>query len=420
MTAVDSASLNYIAGAAARATGRSLTTLDEISALVSAPDVPMDFAFVMRFSRPLDVTTLRAGAVSAQRAFPVSACRIQGDRWAGPEVDAALTSTGPAVQPGTAAADEAIASFIDAPFDPRADRPVRQALFPHVRGPGATLVTRFHHAATDGAGAVAWLAHSLDVALAGRPPCATWLAADPPPLRRHARPARRSAFAPTGPAAPLPTRAPRGQGRRRWIDLSLPAHPGAAIPRTSDLAAAFLLALDHQRQRAGVRDRRPVGIWLPVDIRERTGVGFGNGSSRIRVYARPDRRPLSPSEVRVQMRWSLVHGEWSVPERPLRPLPARLRALALRAYVRRPWVDMATAPMTAFSAFADRPWARDLHATVCVGTLDRRHPLGLVAVTAVAGTTVTLTYDPDRLDREDVRAVADTFQHSLAQPEGDT
>ena len=92
--------------------------------------------------------------------------------------------------------------------------------------------------------------------------------------------------------------------------------------------------------------RQKVGLWLPVNIRQQSAVGFGNGTSRIRLYPRYDDRASLLSkcrEIRRQVSWSNRHGEWATPTKfPLASLPPWATRPLLRAYLKRPGIDMAT------------------------------------------------------------------------------
>jgi hypothetical protein len=164
---------------------------------------------------------------------------------------------------------------------------------------------------------------------------------------------------------------------------------------------------------------RRVGLWIPINIRQEPLEGFGNGTSRIRVYS----RYASSSEfhekcrvVRKQVDWSREHGEWAVPAlEPLMRLPMPLLRPLLRTYFHRPWVDMATG---AFSHVQRSPLdtASFQHVTAVetVGVLDPRHPVALYGMTRGGTTHLTFVYDPARIDGSSVAELKSLYQEQLA------
>jgi hypothetical protein len=399
---------------------------------METPERPLDFTVLLRLRRLAAVADLQAGADSARRAFPVSACRIERDAWVTPRD----LSTMPAV---ARAADEderrsMVARFVDAPLDPTREPPVRQVAILDSPGPGLLLATRVHHAAADGLSALLWIAHELEVAAGVRAPhtAGSGIPLEPaigaPALRQHRSPTRRSRFAFPMPADPSWTRAGVPARPRRWLTRSLAAEDlgrtarAIGVPGFHTLAAAFLDALTTLAQEREPGRPRRLGLWMPVDIRRIRGGGFGNGTSRVRVYARwRHGLPLAATaaDVALQFRWSLRHGEWAVPRRHiLLTLRGRLQAWALRAYLRRPWVDMGSAVFTLverspLDAVAESV-ASQIDGVEGIGLLHRRHPVGLSGLVHRGTVWLTYTYDPVLLDASDVAFIADTVDEQIA------
>lgn len=299
------------------------TLLDCAFRLLDDVRSPQDFTIILHFSEPPDIEGLRAGARSARERFTPAWVYKNADH--GIEIDSAIEQ------------------FVNEPFDLRRDYPVRQ-LFT-----GSRLATRFHHAAADGMSAAIWLGHQLSIAY-GLAPAANSAEVS---LRTSERTVRRSTFAYDGACDPLWSTNHTRSGTRQWISRGFACEDLRRACRRaggftySDLLATCTLEVFSQWNQQHINNGRPrVGLWLPMNIRRRSSEGFGNGTSRIRLYAR-----YSPSvslvdkarEIRRQVSWSTAHGEWVVPDVPLLTrLPGWIARPALRSYLNRPSIDMAT------------------------------------------------------------------------------
>jgi len=362
------------------------TVLDRAFQLLDDVRSPQDFTIILHFNKPLDGEKLTAAAKSAGECYHT---RI---------------SIEPRIE---------IERFVNEPFD--LNYQIKQMV------DGATLATRFHHAAADGLSAALWLGHQLSVANGIAPPeNSTQLS-----LRRQENHVRRSKFAYDGSCDPLWTVNATRSGTRRWITFSLPSAELQRICRRaggftySDLLATCALeTLREWNERHNTNVR--VGLWLPMNIRRESYAGFGNGTSRIRLYARyPATASLvdKARELRHQLSWSTAHGEWVVPELPLLTrAPAFIAAPLLRAYLNRPSIDMATAVFS----HADR-WAggaRQAFAGVerieCVGLLHARQSIAINGATHRGETWMTFTYDTGLLRASDVEELAEMYRSKIS------
>lgn len=374
--------------------GQRSTLLDCAFKLLDDVRSPQDFTLILYFRNPPPLAALEAGARSAREHYPTSGSRSE------------VCISG------------SLDRFVNDPFDLRDTPPVKQ-MFVADR---ACLVTRFHHAAADGLSAALWLGHQLSVAYGLPPPDSS---ADLS-LRRAASSVRRSAFAYEGACDPLWTTNTARTGKRRWITFSFPAKELQRACRRaggftySDLLATCALEVLSEWNRCHIDNAQPrIGLWLPMNIRARSFAGFGNGTSRIRVYARYPRDVSlieKAREIRRQVSWTTTHGEWAVPEIPLfTRLPAWITAPFLRSYLNRPSVDMATAVFS----HADR-WAgeareafKEVERIECVGVLHARQKLALNAATHQGHTWMTFTYDAGVLPDTDAEQLVRIFEQQI-------
>lgn len=369
--------------------GQKPTLIDWAFKLLDDPRSPQDFTIILHLSDAIVAEQLAAGAKSACECFRIDQ-----------RIDIETPSD--------------VEQFVNGPFD---SYPIKQMLN------GATLATRFHHAAADGLSAALWLGHQLSVAYGLTPPvCSAQLS-----LRRAETSVRRSRFAYDGACDPLWTPNSTRSGNRRWTSFNFPSSDlRRACRRTrgftySDLLATCALEMfSRWNQRHSQNGPPRVGLWLPINIRSRTFEGFGNGTSRIRLYPRyqPSASLIEKArEIRTQVSWTSEHGEWAVPEIPLfTRLPGWITAPALRRYLNRPSVDMATGVFS----HADR-WAgkaeeafRHVERIECVGLMHARQSLAINAATHRGQTWMTFTYDTGLLRASDIGELVEIYNEQIA------
>ena len=219
-------------------------------------------------------------------------------------------------------------------------------------------------------------------------------------------------------------------GTRRWHTITFPA--GDLVKRCreiggitySDLLATCALEVFIRWNRNHGSEVRPrVGLWLPVNIRKNRSSGFGNGTSRIRVYARyPDNASQVEKcrEIHRQIRWSFRHGEWNIPENhPLMRLPLWMARPVLRAYLGRPRVDMGSAAFSHVPKWPgeEEPSFGKIEQIDCIGPLHKNYCVTINGVTNRDRTWLTFTYDPGLLTPVDMDLMAEMYQEQIAVAE---
>ena len=404
--------------------------LDRAFYLLDSARSPQDFTLILDLRDAPDVDAFYAGARSAMNRFPISACSVARGAWVWRGNFKLAVGEG----------NEAIERFIDEPFDLRSEAPVKQLLLPD------RLATRFHHAAADGLSAALWLGHQLNVAYGferGQSERSGFAALE---LRGSSQSIRRSQFAFDSASDPLRTSSSQRSGSRRWSTICFPSLRRARTFTYHDLLATctletlrlwndcrgdppwppFVLPRVSSIRRRAATEGRPykkckIGLWVPMNVRKESRQGFGNGTSRIRVYANyhHDASLLDKCRaVRQQVAWSTRHGEWVVPELPhLTRLPDAILRPLLRNYLKLPHVDLATAVFTHASlSLANAAEAfKHVERIECVGLLHPRQNLAINAATHSSHTFLTLTYDPARFTATDITQLTQLFSHQIAQ-----
>ena len=395
--------------------------LDTAFHLMDSARSPQDFTLILHLRDPPEVDRFYAGAKSAMNRFPTSASCIDGHALVWRENKYFKLKILSSVSDSESRS--AIERFIDEEFDLRHQPPVRQILV--LNGPGeASLVTRFHHSAADGLSASLWLGHQLNVAYGleevevERAPFAELA------LRKLRTSVRRSKFAFDGASDRLWTSHMRRSGKRRWITIGFRAAELQKACRRvagftyNDLLATCTLEVLSQWNQAHSRSAK-IGLWVPMNVRREALIGFGNGTSRIRLYARYKRDGSLVEkcrEVRRQVAWSSKHGEWVVPEMPyFTRLPHRIFGPLLRGYLKLPSVDMATAVFShAGSWIANACEAfKHVERIECVGLLHPRQSVAVNAATHYGATWLTFTYDAKLLTVTDAQQLAEMYEQQI-------
>ncbi|HJU93545.1 MAG TPA: hypothetical protein VJ656_11475, partial [Pyrinomonadaceae bacterium] len=249
------------------------------------------------------------------------------------------------------------------------------------------------------------------------------------PLRNLSPSVRRSQFAFEGGSDRLWTSNSQRSGRRHWITISFPA---AGLQKACKRAGGFtyndLLAtcklevLRHWNHSHSGQTN--IGLWMPMNVRREAMAGFGNGTSRIRLYARYKSNASLVEkcrEVRRQVAWTSEHGEWVVPDIPwLTRLPHQIIRPLLRGYLNLPSIDMATAVFSHASSWIANAGEAFKHVEriECVGLLHSRQGLAANAATHADQTWLSFTYDPQLLSAAEARELAQMYEEQIALARG--
>ena len=398
-----------------------LTMLDYILSVMDTAQAPVDFAIIFHFNHKIDLDALVRGARSARRKFPTTGCRLMGNTWVtDPRLSEAALETAICRDASTTIED-----FIHRPIDLHRDLPVRQ-LVASGTDEKTILITRFHHAAADGMSAALWLRHQLEVVSEIGQVEHQVHSFEPPLLKSLKSSVRKSRFSYSGPSDKLATSRTFRSGLRSWETIVIDAtHLRKSIRNVggftySDLLATCALDAYAEWNRLHKHDdNQRISLWMPMNVRQRPSEGFGNGTSRIRVYATYARDASLVEkcrDVRRQIEWCTRHGEWVVPEiRTLVHLPRSITGPLLRRNLTRRSLDMATGVFS----HADR-WNSaaggvfdSVERIECIGLLHPFHALAINGATHRGKTWLTFTYDNGLLTRSDVTQLKTLYKQRI-------
>jgi hypothetical protein len=407
----------------ANSNGR-LSVIDRIFSIMDSDRRPLDFTLLLHLKNAPGLEALRTGARSARNLYPTTGSKIDQQHWVrrsepGQGISAISVFS-------TEDLAKAIEEFVDSPLDLHKRMPVQQLVIVDSVKDEVKLVTRFHHAVADGLSAAMWLSHQLRVAHEKESPVTEVSPFQNLPLRSHSSPVKKSRFAYCGPSNLLWTRHAKPSRARRWRTIEVAAGElregcrRASGFTYNDLLATCALQVFTRWNRLHCNGHRQrVGLWLPVNIRQQSLSGFGNGTSRIRLYARYDDCASLLSkcrEIRRQVFWSNRHGEWAIPtEFPLAYLPPWAISPLLRGYLRRPGIDMATGVFSHSELGTEEisEIFQHVEKIESIGLLHARHSLAINGATRGGRTWLTFTYDPGLLSTEDIQRLVEMYQEQL-------
>jgi hypothetical protein len=398
-----------------------LTMLDYVLSVMDTAQSRLDFAIIFHFNHELDLEALRRGAHSARRRFPTTGSRLLGNTWVrDPRSSETALETAICRDASTTIED-----FINRPIDLHKDFPVRQLVASGAEQK-TILITRFHHAAADGMSAALWLRHQLEVAGEIEQVEHQLHFFEPPLLKSLKTSVKKSRFAYAQPSDKLATSRTFRSGLRSWETIVIDAtHLRKSIRKTggftySDLLATCALEVYAEWNRLHKPDdNQRISLWLPMNVRQRASEGFGNGTSRIRVYATYARDASLVEkchDVRRQIEWCTKHGEWVVPEiRTLVHLPRSLTGPLLRRNLTRRSLDMATGVFSHADKWnsAEGRVFDSVDRIECIGLLHPFHALAINGATHRGQTWLTFTYDNGLLTRSDVTQFKTLYQQRV-------
>jgi hypothetical protein len=384
----------------------------------------LDFALILRLRNSPSIEALETGACSARLLFPTTGSFVRDRSWVSFDESKAALTVESARNDEAATAE--IEQFLNQPLDPSCSTPVQQLLIVDENQHTRKVVTRFHHVAADGLSAALWLRHQLRVAY-GLEDCERYSAGHHAPvLKEHGARVKKSIFAFPGRSERLWCRNGNPSRRRSWRTLHIDAGSLRRLCRRAggftynDLLATCLLEiLVRWNAQHGSKNPRNVSLWFPVNVRVNPTLGFGNGSSRIRIYSCYDESSSLIDKcrsVRRQVSWSIKHGEWAVPSTPaLDRLPHWAIKPMLRGYLSRPSVDMGTSVFShveRLTAIDDSVFT-NIEEIECVGLLHKSHCLAVNGATLRGATSLTFTYDPSLLTQADIERLIEFYEEQI-------
>ena len=156
---------------------------------------------------------------------------------------------------------------------------------------------------------------------------------------------------------------------------------------------------------------KKASIWMPVSIRKNPYVGFGNGSSRVRVYDHTnesDSLTDFAQNVREQVNWNRLNGTWYVPNNKLLVNFLNLWPLRLimKKILTRKSLDYGT------TIFSHMEWLEDdkelnsiMEDVEVVNLLHDKIPISMFAIGFGGKTNFTISYDGALFSKDSINSI---------------
>lgn len=388
--------------------------LDFSMGVVSSPSRPQDFVIIQHFINPtFTPASLNNGAHRAAQIWPQTKSYLHKYFWIEKQNWTPIIK----IQEVRDEIDgqKILDQFLAQSIDLKKETPVQQIL---IQEPNkkSILATRMHHAVGDLLSASMWLRCQLDL-----------LDETPQPLTLKTQKERvqKSQFSPPGASAALWAQSNKKSSHRKWDSLILDsasfrstAQKDGRFTYNDILCTATLEAARNWNLRYMGTDKN-ISVWLPVNIRSIPFNGFGNGTSRIRIYS--DKKNISFSDkcahTREQVIWSKKNGEWVIPNLDkMYKIPSFIAKWILNAYFNRPGVDMGTVMFSHAERLTDtneNSFGQGFQYMDVIANLHSHYPLAIAATSDLHHTRLTFTYDPAALSPIHVQEFQALFQDAL-------
>lgn len=287
---------------------------------------PLDFCLITDLKDSFDVNKLEEGAELAFKSYPKSRCRIEAYEWVKDESEWGICQLN---------SEEQMNEFICSGLDLKHERAIKQAVakFDGRR----VLITKFHHALGDGISLFLWLEMQLNQGLQQDTPLV---------LKEFKGDVIRNKFSPAKPSQSFGYEKKLATSAQRNSQVMILDPSGIDFRRYSFtyndfLSAVIFKSMEEWNEVKRIEAKR-LGLYIPVNIRENPFEGFGNGSSRIKIYTEGHTFLEKAQFVRKQVDWCKENGMWKMPTSLsfFSKLPVWFSALILKFYSKLPHIDM--------------------------------------------------------------------------------
>jgi hypothetical protein len=167
-----------------------------------------------------------------------------------------------------------------------------------------------------------------------------------------------------------------------------------------------------------------IGLYIPVNVRENPYQGFGNGSSRIKIYDVDSELSYFETAlaIREQVRWCKNNGFWSLPTslKALSKMPQWLSRFLLKSYASKSGIDMGSMVFSHVESYKGLEDLFSLFKDVKgIAQLYKAYSAGMTAVTLDQKTILTTTWDDAQLTESDIEffheSITNHWMNALAE-----
>ena len=367
---------------------------------LDSPERRLDFAFITKLKSQITIEELYTGAELAFKCFPKSNGYIKNydyipcrEKW---EIEQASCESKDT--------KKVIGDFLQKPLQLHKERGVKQLYL--LSNKELYLVTQMHHSLGDAMSFFSWLYVQVTRKTFPNKPLK---------IKKHKQPIRKSIYSHNKPCLIFGQKNKPTSNQRDWASFSLDKPSKSQLKKFyensfsyNDLLCAIVFkALREYNQIHNLSNERN-GIYLPMNIRSNFYEGFGNGSSRIKIYDK-----FSPQcsykdtaqNIREQIKWCQQNGMWHIPEiLPITShLPKIFHKALVKAYARLKHQDFCSFIFSHLERLGNlTELLNNFSETTIISQLYKTYPMALSALTFENKTVFSSTWDKSRLSQNEI------------------
>jgi hypothetical protein len=367
-----------------------MNLIDFSFAAMDSKQRSLDFALIGEFKKPLSVKHLREGSKLAFSLFPKSACRIEGYEWI-PD------NKSWDIQEASFKNEDQMMELFNQGFNLNQERGIKQYLVS--AGSKTFLITRMHHALGDGLSLLLWLKAQLN-----------HLEFEDQKLimKSHSHPVMKSEYAESSPSHPFRMRSASSSERKTAaleFEMNLMNFKSLPFSYNDFISAVLFKSMKELNESKNLTSKR-LCLYIPVNIRQNPFSGFGNGSSRIKIYPPKGSTLFSQClQIREQVKWCKENGLWSVNHAitKIKRMPKFVAEFLLKIYAQMPWIEMGSMVFSHIESYQGLENVFSHFKTIKgISQLYKKYSMGITAVSHEGKTVLTLTWDPARFNEGDI------------------
>jgi hypothetical protein len=381
-----------------------LNLLDYTFSLMDSDERPLAFAIVFHLKIQMPKEMLELGANKAMKLYPKVACCINGTKWK--TIPGKFQIVEFQVE-SEEEKKELIDKLLSRKIKINEERLLKQYLI-H-QGGRSSLMTHCHHSLADGASLAFWLQAQLGNY---HSPAQGQVEFKSP--KKQEKLSKYVFDTVSDYIQPQIKNKISANKRTLSFCFDTPKHLNTDFTYNDKIVASILKGI-----RRWDKSILKASLWMPVNIRKNSYVGFGNGSSRVRIYDHTKENEsieILAKNIRTQVRWNKENGTWAVPAslflvKILNLWPFKV---LLKKYLSRESVDYGT---TIFSHMEmlqdDQELYQMLDNIEVMNLLHQKIPITMFAIGFAGKTNFTLTYDGELFSQESIGELKQILSDSI-------
>jgi hypothetical protein len=172
---------------------------------------------------------------------------------------------------------------------------------------------------------------------------------------------------------------------------------------------------------AKIAPEQAQGICLPLSVRQKGNMGFGNGASRVILYDKPNATlPELSQHFRNQLRWCRENGSWYMPNLPLKWIPLFIINLLVRLSTRVKNVDRGSVIVSSYDGTALKHKIPQMVDGVCIGGFTHSYSIFIAPVFFSDYINLCVTYNDGVFSREDINRLLVSISDALMTDANDS